>query len=204
MPSINEVWEQALQINANLVTVHHDVDGLEATATDQLHELEQHTDWLEAIHITLNDGFANLSDGLAGIQARQDLTNALLKHQILQNQTIICLLDKIAHHTCDLLTESDQQTRLQRALVDDVDAVRHMEETVHPDAALELQRAAAARRETERCCPPPKTPPRCTFEPCPSPGKLEPREPPRATDAYRAVRRERTPKQRTAKARAPK
>lgn len=194
MPSINEVWEQALQINANLVVLHHDVDGLEGIATNQLNELEEHTDWLEAIHVVLGDGFANLANGIAGVQARLDLSNALQRYQILQNQTIICLLDKIARNTCDILTEEDQQTRLQKAIADDVDALRHMEATVHPDAALVLQRALEAKKEAERCCPPPKPVPRCSFEPCPAPPKLDAKDPPRAVEAYVPAKRARKAK----------
>lgn len=169
MPSINEVWEQALQINANLVTVHHDLEALKSCCTDELATLHEQRDWLEAIHVRLGEGFANLSDGLAGVQSRQDVTNHLLKYQVLQNQTMICLLEKIARNTCDLSSDAERQTRIQTGLATDLGALVAMTETVHPDAALVQRRAVEQRRALDKCCPPEPARPRCTFEPCREP-----------------------------------
>jgi hypothetical protein len=169
MPTINEVWEQALQINANLVTVHHDLEALKDCCTSEGQELDNVAD-------LLGNGFANLSQHLIGVEQRQDVTNLLLRHQTAQNDTIICLLDKIARQTCALLNEADTQTRLQTDLTADVNAIRDMTETVHPDAALIRRRADEARSALEQCCPPEKPQPPCVFEPCPTP-------PPLASDA---------------------
>jgi hypothetical protein len=174
MPSINEVWEQALQINSNLVVVHHDLEGLQACCDDERAAMAEQTDLLEAIDTVLVDGFGNLSDGLIGIQERQDWTNLLLRYQVLQNRTMICLLEKIAHATCGLLNEADRQTTLQGTVAAGVSALREMTESVHPDAALDLRRAQEARRALEKCCPPQPVEPPCKFEPCPAPGEPDP------------------------------
>jgi hypothetical protein len=184
MPSINEVWEQALQINSNLVIVHQDLEALRSCCADELAAMAEQTDWLAAIDTVLVDGFSSLSQSLAGIHDRQDLTNLLLRYQVLQNRTTICLLEKIARAACDQLTEADRQTSLQSAVAVDLNALREMVASVHPDAALTLSRAEEARRNLERCCPPKPAEPRCSFAPCPAPGEPEPRGEVRVAKAF--------------------
>lgn len=181
MPTINEVWEQAQQINANLVTIHNDLTGLSNCCgvtnqrlTTLIPRVEETNDWLEEIRQLVNDGFAAMSSGFAGVLARQDITNALLHYQIEQNNTIICALEHISKNTCELLNHASRQTALQERIAADTAAQRHMFATAHPDAALALARETEMRREIEACCPPkPPTPP-CALEPCERPGEIRP------------------------------
>jgi hypothetical protein len=185
VPTINEVWEQAQQINANLVIIHDDLTGLSdcCGVTNQrlntlVSRVEETNDWLEEVRQLVNDGFAAMSVGIAGIHARQDITNALLRYQIEQNNTIICALERISKNTCELLNHAARQTALQERIAADTAAQRHMFATAHPDAALALARESELRREIEACCPPEPPKPPCTYEPCARPGDVQqPRTP---------------------------
>ena len=206
MPTVNEVWEQALQINANLATIHNDLTGLQncCTATNQqltglVQQSDETNDWLEELRQVLADGLATLSAGIAGIHARQEITNQLLAFQAQQQQTIICILENISRNTCGLLNESDRQTGLQRALRAAVDGIEYMYATANPEAGLTFQREQERRAELERCCPPKPAPDRCTYEPCPQPKPFEPERPERypgyvaVPSRVVRVRRERAP-----------
>lgn len=185
VPTINEVWEQAQQINANLAIIHNDLTALNGccgTTNGNLTVLnnlvEETNDWLEELRQLVNDGFAATAAGLAGIAARQNITNTLLTFQIQQNQTMICILEQISRNTCELLNHSAQQTSLQKSMAADMAALRHMFATAHPDAALELDRADEVRRRLEKCCPPTREGRPCTYEPCAAPGDVRQETPP--------------------------
>lgn len=173
MPTINEVWEQAQQINANLVTVHNDLTGLIAG-------VDETNDWLEEVRQLVNDGFAAMSAGFVGVHARQDITNALLRYEIEQNDTIICALEHISKNTCELVNYAARQTSLQESIAADTAAQRHMFATVHADAALALARESELRQQIEMCCPTKPPPAPCAYEPCPAPRERTP--PPKTTD----------------------
>jgi hypothetical protein len=177
MPTITEVWEQALQINANLVILHNDLTAQQAATNTRLDAV---TGQLDQVNIRLQDlrgvvasGLVSLSTGLQGVQQRQDVTNELLFLQAQQLQTVICILEKIARNTCAIQNEAHAQTGLQKSIAHDEHAEVHMFATVHPDAALELKREEEQRAEIERCCPPRPEPPVCVDQPCPAPGLPE-------------------------------
>jgi hypothetical protein len=136
------------QVNANL----HDVK----TATD-------------AVRITLN---ATLIAGFNKLVTIGDYTNQALAHQSKQNDTIICSLDHIARNTCELLNQSAIQTMLQTEMQTSLAALADMYATTHPEAALERERLLALKAQVEKCCPPPRPEPPCTFMSCPAPPPL--------------------------------
>lgn len=180
MPTINEVWEQALLINANLATLHNDQIELKTccAATNQrladLDAASQETnDWLEEIRKVLDDGFSAMAVGISGVQARQDIANRLLLHLTEQQNTVICLLQQIATNTCDLVNQSHRQTTLQTAIGTDMEAVAHMYASTNPDAALQHQRDQEQQRALEECCPPRPPEDPCQPEPCTKPGAID-------------------------------
>jgi hypothetical protein len=163
MPTINEVWEQALQINANLATIHNDITTL-LTRVDQAN---QRLLGLEGI---ANAGFLAMADGIAGLEARQDLGNQLLAFQAEQQATIICLLEKISRHTCGTWNEAARQTALEVRIEGHAEALDHMFASSHADAALAYRRHLEDEAQIERCCPPEPDRPVCRDEPgCPAP-----------------------------------
>jgi hypothetical protein len=174
MPTLNEVWEQALQINANLVTVHDDLTTTNSRLQSLLARADEANDWLEELRNLVDQGFATVTAGMQAMLARQDLALKLQAYQIEQGQTMICALEHISRNTCQLVEQATRQTELQTGMEQSLDQLVHLFSTVHPDAALVLARATEERRRIERCCPPPVRKPACTYEPCPAPG-----EPPR-------------------------
>ena len=184
MPTINEVWEQAQQINANLGTLHNDLTTLNnrsnltnARLNDLLTLTVETNDWLEDIRQTVNTGFLAMAAGISGIIARQDITNQLLHFQSQQQQTMICILEHISQNTCQLLDQASMQTDLQRTMAHDTKALHHMFATANPEAALEYRRHLEDRRRLEECCPPEPRQPACEYQPCETPKEIRPRQP---------------------------
>jgi hypothetical protein len=186
MPTINEVWEQAQQINANLVIVHNDLTALTNQTNLRLtalsNRVEETNDWLEEMRQLLNGGFASVSSGFTGIHARQDITNASLLHQIEQIKTVLCVLEHISQNTCQLLNHAAKQTGLQEQMAADLGAQRYMFAAAHPDAALALQRETELRRKVEECCPLEQVKDPCHYEECKRPAEIREPRPPAFTD----------------------
>ena len=180
MPTINEVWEQALQINANLATVHNDLTDLKGCCrgtneqlTNLIARTDETNDWLEELRQVATDGFAVIAAGISGIHARQDFTNRLLVLQIEHQQAMICILENISRNTCLLLNESSQQTELQTSLAENAGRLNHMYASSNPEAALAYSRHKEEHKLLEECCPPEPREPSCTYEPCPVPGQAK-------------------------------
>jgi hypothetical protein len=170
MPTINEVWEQALQINANLGTLHNDQGDIKQ-------RLDEANDWLAEIRTLLADGLTALADGLSGVQARQDVTNQILLFQAQQQEAMICILERISLNTCLILNEATRQTDLQRAIRAAGEHLEHMYATANAEAALALARAQEQQARVDACCPPRPAPEPCTYEPCPAPKAVRPEAP---------------------------
>lgn len=172
MPTINEVWEQALLINANLGTVHHDLEALTTVAEANGQRLDAVVGLLGEVRDTINAGFGAVATAIDGMADRQNITNRLLVHQVEQVDTVICLLDHIARNTCTLVNDSADIVSLQRQLVRAGDGIEHMVATAAPAAGVALERARAAADRMSACCPPEASPPPCEYQPCPSPEPL--------------------------------
>ena len=162
MASINDVYNQLVAVNGTLGQIH--ADGIaEANATTQVKASVDNLDG------DVKAGFAATVNALNAIALIEIEAVKLLFHLTQQADTMICALEHISQNTCGILTQVTLQTQLQTRLRDDMDALRDIEESEHPEAVLERQRLAALRVEIERCCPPPATPPACTYKPCQSP-----------------------------------
>jgi hypothetical protein len=178
MPTINEVWEQALQINANLGTLHNDPGDIKQ-------RLDEANDWLAEVRTLLADGLTAIADGLAGIQARQDVANQVLVFQAQQQEAMICILERISLNTCLILNEANAQTDLQRAIRTAGEHLEHMYATANAEAALALAREQEQQARVDACCPPKPAPAPCVYEPCPAPKPVRP-DVPAGYRGYRA------------------
>jgi hypothetical protein len=179
MASINDVFNQLVAVNSSLTQIHN--DGIaETNATNQVKASVDNLD---------NDvkaGFAATVNGLNTIALIEIEAVKLLFHLTQQADTMICALEHISQNTCGILTQVTIQTGLQKAMRDDLDALRDIAEATNPQAALAREQAAKLKAQIERCCPPPETPPACTYQPCLEPKqipmpdlpKIEPQRPP--------------------------
>lgn len=145
MPTVDDLFNQLVTVNQNLVTMHNDLANLTSTL---------HTD---------------LVDLRKDLIALGEYTNDALYQNDLQNDTIICTLDHISRNTCSLLNEAAVQTALQTEMESDIDGLESMFAAANPGAALERERLHRLEEQIEKCCPPPKPTPPCTFTPCPAP-----------------------------------
>lgn len=91
-----------------------------------------------------------------------------------QNDTIICLLEKIAKNTCDLVNQSHSQTALQTGIDKHTAALAELYATTHPEAGLSREREERLRREIEKCCPPKPPVLPCHDKPCAAPQPIGP------------------------------
>jgi hypothetical protein len=131
--------------------------------------------------VTVNSNLATLHNDL--VTLTNDLvtigqyTNQALYHNDQQNDTIICILEHISQNTCALLNQAALQTALQTEMEHDIGGLEGMFATANPGAALERERLHRLEEQIEKCCPPPKPTPPCTFAPCPAPRPIGPPPP---------------------------
>lgn len=162
MASINDVFNQLVAVNGKLDQLHTD-SVTETAATNQVKARVDNLD---------NDvkaGFASTVAALNTIAAIQTAAAELLFHLTQQTDTMICALEHISQNTCAILTQVTIQTGLQKEIRDDADVIRDVAEAAYPAAVLSRSRLKELQGQIERCCPPPQTPPACTYQPCPHP-----------------------------------
>ncbi len=194
MPTINEVWEQAQRINANLVIVHDDLITLNACCERGDAKLGDLVSGLAELKAIANAGFSALANGLAGVQARQDITNQLLLFQAQQQATMICALENISRNTCGIWNENDEQTDLLQAAGANLRALEHMTASAEPEAALTWDRQLANTAELRACCPEEPRDPVCDYKPCPVPEQPDLRDPKKFGGFKRPVAKTKAPR----------
>lgn len=153
MATLNDAYNQLVQANSQLTTLHNDV---------------------QEVNTSVQGNTAAIESGFANLDQLVTYTNQLLAYQSEQNETIICYLAKIAKQTCELVNQSVLQTAAQQAMRSDLHDLRQLSELANPAAAVEQHRLEALNRKIEACCPPSVPAPPCTYEPCKTPGKPPP------------------------------
>lgn len=145
---------------------------------DLFSQLQAVSDKLDQANIKLTQINATLETGFQNLSAQLIYADQALAHISKQDDTIICILEKISEQTCALLNEAHQQTALQSSLAESASATMEMYKTAHPKAALTYTRLRDLHDEILRCCPPETSPPICEYEPCSRPESLP--DPPEA------------------------
>lgn len=155
-PTVTDVFNQLVLVNG------------------KLDQVEVNTAAITSLNLSINQGFAATVNALQTIALINIEAVKLLYYQTQQADTMICELEHISKNTCEILTQVTIQTRLQTKIRDDIDALRHITASAHPEAALSLERLNELREQVERCCPPKELPPACTYRPCDKPKQIEP------------------------------
>ncbi len=163
MPSLSDVFHELQNANGRLDTLHADLQQL----SNELQTLHKDTNTGFANTVgTLNAGFTALTQGMQAVISLQTFTNDVLLHHSKQHDTMICILEHISNNTCQLVTEAHVQTGLQKSIEKGVSVQTELLKSANPEAALELERLAALRKQVEECCPPKQEPPACSYRPC--------------------------------------
>ena len=115
---------------------------------------------------TEENGFINLSQGIATIIDRQNETNSLLTINNEQNRVILCWLGILADLECKQLRRLETQIEIQSETRDSVKRLSEVLALVHAREALEVERQEQLRLEIEKCCPPETPEPGPCYEPC--------------------------------------
>jgi uncharacterized phage infection (PIP) family protein YhgE len=162
MPSTSDFYDQLVQANQRLATLHNDLDQVKSSV-DSVHAA------VDTVNNTLTAGFSQLV-------TVGTYTNEALYQNSKQNETIICVLEHISKQTCELVNQATAQTRLQETIEHSTKALEELYEATHAQAALQRQNEQNLRRQIEECCPPEKPTPPCKYERCREPKSLP--EPP--------------------------
>ena len=160
MPSASDIYNQLISANQNLVTIEGKLDALKGS-TDAVRAA------VEQVETILNNGLPQL------IALNAYMAQALYEND-LQNGTMICILEKIAKNTCDLVNQSHLQTALQTNIGKNTAGLAEMYATTHAEAALSREREERLRRDMEKCCPPEPPAPPCQDQPCTVPKPIGP------------------------------
>jgi hypothetical protein len=166
MPSLQDVANQILgvlnQVQANTA----------ASATTELQIKGDTADIktkLDGIESTLQNGFLSVDQGLFAILEQEKETNSLLIAEVAQNNTIICWLTNIADVLCRIMRKTNTEVELQTHMRDVLEHLAKIEELVHSEAAVQVERDERLETKIEECCPPTEPPPEVCYEPCESP-----------------------------------
>jgi hypothetical protein len=159
VPSLNDFFNKLTDVDNHLQQIDSDLTSLLSQVNTNLQQVNNHLVQLVAVN---TNGFNNLT-------ALELFADQVLLNQTRQLDTVICILEHISRNTCGILTETHQQTALDRAIDRSASTLTQLYETVHADAALAFERMRDLQRQLEACCPPKPEPPACTYEPCPAP-----------------------------------
>jgi hypothetical protein len=90
-----------------------------------------------------------------------------LGQPLARSDTMVCLLEQIACHTCETWNEIHIQTDLQTDSREAVSTLVEQVKSAYPNAALELERLRVLTARVDDCCPSAHPEPVCTLELCP-------------------------------------
>jgi hypothetical protein len=171
MPSSTDFFNLLTEVKNGINEVDSSTDAVKASVDQVKASTDAVKGAVDQVNQTLISGFAELI-------TIGNYTNEALSQNAKQNDTIICILEKISRNTCAILNEAHTQTRLQTSIERSAGILATLYAATHADAELERQRNAALQAEIDKCCPPPTPRPPCEYEPCAAPEPL--REPPKA------------------------
>ena len=172
MPTLNDAFHELQAINGHLQTLHGDNGSLIAGQASIVAAIAASTAAINDVRNSVDAGTAVLQ----AISHLQQVTNATLLHMSQQQDAMICALEAISRNTCAIHNEAHLQTGRQTVIAAAETALLDITRTVHPAAALDLDRRDDQKRAIEKCCPPPVDPPVCAYRPCPAPKPLEIRD----------------------------
>lgn len=162
MPNLNDFYNAVVESNTHLTAIDADLHTLHGD-DQQIHtDIGQVEQQLTALSNNVTAGFANL----AALQSYADNALAQLTKQ---NETIICILEKVSQNTCTLVNQGDLEERALTAIQQSASGLVDMYQTAHPTAALAREREDALEKQILACCPPEPVPAVCTYRPCPAP-----------------------------------
>jgi hypothetical protein len=164
--SINDVFDALNDIKGKLDTVHAD-------GTNTAVKLSTTNTRLSTIDQSVNGVGNRLEARLVEVVDRQEQTNAVLLHQTLQLEAVICALNAISSAVCTLVNIGATDSRTLSALAESNRVATDIARTANPSAALDLDRRDAATAALKACCPDEPETPVCLLDPCADPGQFK-------------------------------
>ena len=102
------------------------LDGANARLDDVKTRLDAVKASTDAVRGAVDQVGNTLQWGLVQFVALGVYTNQALAHNARQNDTIICLLEQISRHTCDLVNQAHLQTGLQTTIRENTTALAEL------------------------------------------------------------------------------
>jgi hypothetical protein len=143
MPSIGEIANQARALLEK-------IDANTAATKNNTASTDNHV--VQLINVSQN-GFTNLSQGIALQIIIQKQANELLLHNVKQNETIICWLKTIAEELCEIYRNTKEEVNLQNNINYTLTHLNRILELVHSKETLEILSRETIEAKMEKCCP---------------------------------------------------
>ena len=173
MASINDVFNAVNKVNTTAWKIVAAVNTVDVAVNSEVTATNAVASGIATLDGDVKAGFAATVSELQQLVSLSQASVKLLLYLTEQTNTMICELGQISKNTCGILTQTTIQTDLQKRLVEDSNAIRAIEETANPAAALAFLQLAGLRAQIEKCCPPVEPPPACTYTPCPAPQPID-------------------------------
>ena len=175
MPSIDDLFDELTTANAKLQTIHNDLQSIDGKVQPLHNDLQSIDTKLQTIHNDLQSidgGIKSINNGINDLKDLHQYTNYALYHLSLQNDSSLCILEKISKAVCLILNEEHQQTKLQTSTDANVAELLDLYRFEHANAVVEIESRKQLNKKIEKCCPPPKDVPICNYTQCDKPSKL--------------------------------
>jgi len=171
MPNASDINNSIKDVRAMVETKGNEAN----TRLDAVNNnLNQILSAVKNVETAVKDVNATLKTGFDQVVKLLEYADLALYQNDLQNDTIICELEKIARNTCEILNEEHLQTGLQTNMNRNIALLVAIAAASHAEAALALQREQSLKDQIEKCCPPAPPEPVCRYTPCPTPKPLGP------------------------------
>lgn len=166
MPSIGDIANEA---KALLEDIKTNTLGTRNNTSNIINQLAQLDTKVAQLNNTAQSGFTNLAQGLAVLTQLQIQNNELLAGNNLQNETIICWLDKIAHVLCDIKHNTDAEVEFQKEISATLSHLDDILELVHGREAMQVANHNDLENLVDERCPKEEPPLLPCFKDCISP-----------------------------------
>jgi nitrogen-specific signal transduction histidine kinase len=172
MANAGDFFDELKGANGRLNGVNDRLDTVNGGLSDVKNKLDDVKKATDEVHAAVDALNGIVKSGLDQLITLSTYANQALYHLTLQNETIICVLEKISKNTCDFVNQAHLQTALQTRMQSDMTVLADLYAATHAEAALTREREQILRIQIEKCCPPRSADPACTDQPCREPEPL--------------------------------
>src|SRR5260370_12097762 len=162
MPNATDIFNAINNVNTSVNNQIGATNTKLDTVNIKLDAIKSSTDAVKASVDQMN---ATLKTGFAQVVTLLQYADLALYQNALQNDTMICDLEKISKNTCEIDNEAHLQTALQTTMQKNLAALKAISAAVHAEAAQTLHREHELKEQIENGCPLKPQDPECQYTP---------------------------------------